>query len=358
MVISDVLSLDVGGSPSGLCGSGQHRWRLPRPHLWWCVVGVALVCLLPAILNLAGADFSSPGRPLDIEATSHMSPGQIVDAIHHTLEGSFNHTILEWSAFCTAMFTVILAFVHFKVKRDIVTPIIAVSLFWAGCMDAFHTLAADRLIDATAANENLIPFTWAICRTFNALIPIICVGVLLLRGSAKSGQSRFWFVSMVSLFFGFLAYGIIHFCATSGQLPRTMFPGSLVTRPWDVAPLVLYLFAGVVVYPAFFRRFRGSFVLAMWLSVLPNLATQFHMAFGSTALFDNHFNIAHFLKIIAYFVPFFGLAADYVRAYREEKAISVRLGDGVVRREDSIPGRGSAQALHSPAWRTARVARR
>ena len=39
------------------------------------------------------------------------------------------------------------------------------------------------------------------------------------------------------------------------------------------------------------------------------------MAFGSTALFDNHFNIAHFLKIIAYLVPLTGLILDYVYTY-------------------------------------------
>ena len=39
-------------------------------------------------------------------------------------------------------------------------------------------------------------------------------------------------------------------------------------------------------------------------------------------LFDDHFNIAHFLKIIAYLVPFSGLALDYIRTYRaEERAV-------------------------------------
>lgn len=36
------------------------------------------------------------------------------------------------------------------------------------------------------------------------------------------------------------------------------------------------------------------------------------MAFGSTELFDAHFNVAHFLKIIAYLVPCTGLLLDYV----------------------------------------------
>ena len=57
----------------------------------------------------------------------------------------------------------------------------------------------------------------------------------------------------------------------------------------------------------------------MLVSVIPQIATQLHMSFGSVALFDSHFNIAHFLKIIAYIVPFLGLLLDYVRTYREEE---------------------------------------
>ena len=61
---------------------------------------------------------------------------------------------------------------------------------------------------------------------------------------------------------------------------------------------------------------------ALVVSALPQITTQAHMAFGSTALFDNHFNIAHFLKIIAYLVPFTGLVLDYVQTHRE-KALAV-----------------------------------
>ena len=53
--------------------------------------------------------------------------------------------------------------------------------------------------------------------------------------------------------------------------------------------------------------------------MIPEIATQVYMAFGSTALFDNYFNIAHFLKIIAYLVPFTGLVLSYMHTYQQEK---------------------------------------
>ncbi len=43
------------------------------------------------------------------------------------------------------------------------------------------------------------------------------------------------------------------------------------------------------------------------------------MAFGSTTLFDNHFNIAHFLKNIAYGCIFFGILIDLVNTVPRQK---------------------------------------
>ena len=144
------------------------------------------ICALPFILNLLGVDFGSSKKSFDLALASQMTGPQVVDSMFYRLTGAFTHTLLEKSAFLVAIFTVFLAFIHFSIKRDITTPVIGLALFCAGSMDAFHTLAADRLIPAVADNRNLIPFTWAICRFFNALIMIVGIGMFLIRG--KPGQ--------------------------------------------------------------------------------------------------------------------------------------------------------------------------
>lgn len=277
---------------------------------------VILVCTLPLLLNLAGLDFGSSAISLDINAATDLSPGALADALHHALEGSYTHTILEWSAFCAAIFTVILAFAHFNIKHDVATPIIGVALLCAGLMDAFHTLAADRLIEAVASNQNLIPFTWALCRLSNALLMMIGVSLFLGGNLQNKWRGNTAFVTAVSLCFGLLAYGIIRICATSENLPQTMFPGELITRPWDVFPLILFAVAGLWIYPTFHRKNPSLFSHSLIISAIPNVVTQTHMAFGSTALFDNHFNIAHFLKIVAYLVPLAGLILDYIQTHQ------------------------------------------
>mgnify|MGYP001794994987 CR=1 FL=1 len=273
------------------------------------------ICILPALLNLLGLDFASDAETLSSEAVRNLSTGQLQEAVHRALAGSYTHTILEWSAFCTAIFTTLLAFACFANKPDVATPILGVALLCAGIMDAFHTLAADRLVEAVADNGNLIPYTWALCRLFNALISIVGTSLLLIGNFGRSWRFNSTVVAGTSSVFVLLAYVTIQICAKSQNLPNTTFPNALITRPWDVLPLLLFLGAGIWLYPAFYRKYPSIFSSALIVSTLPNVATQLHMAFGSTALFDNHFNIAHFLKIIAYLVPLTGLILDYVYTY-------------------------------------------
>ena len=48
--------------------------------------------------------------------------------------------------------------------------------------------------------------------------------IIFARKPKEGDHSNFLFVSLVSLLFGFTAYGVIHYCATSDYLPQTMFP--------------------------------------------------------------------------------------------------------------------------------------
>ena len=231
--------------PTAVSDGARRTTHLPRSIIWVVVA----ICAAPFLLNLVGFDFGSAAHPFDTAGAAHLSRPDLTDTLHHSLAGSFLHTILEWSAFCTAVFTVILAWVHFGIrKNDVIVPVIGVCLLCAGSMDAFHTLVANRLINATASNIDLIPFTWALCRLFNALIMICGIGIVLWRMRRGVLTTPIWFVGTTSIAFGVIAYVTIRFCAISGNLPQTMYPDALITRPFDVAPLVMFIFAGAVVY--------------------------------------------------------------------------------------------------------------
>ncbi len=298
--------------------TGALSKKTKLPH--WMIGSIIFVSLFPAILGLLRYDLGVSKIPPDQLSNLLPSASPDIKVAFKLISGALVHTILEWSAFCTAIFTAIIALLHFKIRRDIVTPIIGIALLCAGAMDAFHTLAADGLIESVADNRDLIPFTWAICRLFNAMIIISGVSIVLIFRLKKWSTSTS-LVFGVSLFFGLIAYAIIHLTAISGNLPKTTFPGTSVTRPYDILPLILFLFAGFYLLPKLYRAFPSMFTHALIISMIPQVATQAHMAFGSEVLFDHHFNIGHFLKVFAYFVPFMGLCFDYMETYKKEAGI-------------------------------------
>ncbi len=282
-------------------------------------------CLAPYLLSLLGVNFVPPTATFDLHQVVNLPEHLQVELFYAHLSGAFTHTILEWSAFCVAILTVFLAAGHYYISKSLTTLIIGSALFLAGCMDAFHTLAADRLIESVADNRDLIPFTWAICRMFNAMILIGGVLLLLQRDSKISGTSNLKVLGLAFVVSTGIAYAIIHYCAVSDSLPQTQYPDSIIKRPYDVLPLLLYLFAGLFLFPRFYHKYPSIFAHALIISMIPEVMVELHMAFGSTELFDNHFNIAHFLKILAYAVPFLGLLMDYIYTYQQkEREIKVR----------------------------------
>ncbi|PCI40467.1 MAG: hypothetical protein COB53_00990 [Elusimicrobia bacterium] len=289
----------------------------------WVSWSILAICILPFLLNLLGIDFGLESIPLESSVAARLSQGQLADALLPRLSAAFTHTILEWSGFCAAIFIVLLSFMHFKVRGNVVTPIISFSLLCAGTMDVFPALAASGLIGGVADNKDLLPLTWAICRLFSALTVLIGASILLRKGQDEERNPKLIVFSCL-LLVG-ISYGLIRLCADSQFLPPTMFPDAIITRPWDVAPLLLFLFSGIFIYPRLYLKFPSTFSYALLISMIPNIFSQLYMAFGSTALFDNSFNIAHFLKIVAYLVPLLGLVMDFIRTSKEMTVIRGRL---------------------------------
>ncbi|MGE3314403.1 MAG: PP2C family protein-serine/threonine phosphatase, partial [Planctomycetaceae bacterium] len=308
--------------------SGDKRVALPGR----LVTAVLLLSVLPAFLNLLGFDFTTIDAPIPAEANEVLLIHRL-EVLEEVSRAEFIHTLLEWSAFCVAIFTAVFAYTNYSVTRDVATPVIGTALFFSGMIDGFRTLAAARLIPTVVDLDHFIPFTWMISRTINAIFLI--AGMLPFVWSSRFGRVRRVetgprFIVLSAILFGLMAYSIIHICAVLPTLPETVFPKSrFAFRPWDLLPLFMYLFAGAVIFPKFHRREPSLFSHAIMVSVIPSAAAQLHAAFGSTALYDNHFNISLYLKIIANLVPMAGLILDYSRAYQNE--VTLRLTEEKLR---------------------------
>ncbi|MBL4906134.1 MAG: response regulator [Sneathiella sp.] len=288
------------------------------PEYWLFIAATLILCLGPIILTLSGVDFASQSTTFNIQelAQQELSKAIVADKMFQALAGGLQHALLEWSSVTIAIITALLPFAHYRINNDITVPIIGVALLSAGLTDAFHTLAATRLIDAVADNAKLIPFTWALSRMFSVLILITGAALILTiyRKTNSKKKNELPFVLLISAVFVGIAYTLVHFSAISSTLPTTQFPDAIITRPYDVVPLVLYFIAAPLFWKLHKRR-PSLFTSSLLITLMPNAILEAHMAFGSSSLFDNHFNIAHYLKIIAYGIPLVGLLMDSVQAH-------------------------------------------
>ena len=274
-------------------------------------LAVLALSLIPAALMTFGVDFSS------------LAPAEAPDAVkqsatyyqYQALRGAIIHALLEWSSVAFALIVAVLAFVHYRTTGEITAPIIGLAMLFSGAMDAFHILAAMRLVLATAPDTDFIPFTWAASRSFNALI--LFTGTLLaLRATRAGTASSPNTLPRVALAFGLVALAVIVITATASDLPNTQFNDSIVSRPYDLFPLAVFLFTA----PFLARLYRATpnpLTASLLLALLPAIALEIHMAFGSRDLFDSNFTVAHGLKILQYAVPFIGMTAEYVRQNRQ-----------------------------------------
>lgn len=277
----------------------------------FCVV--LSVCFVPTLLNWLGFEFASV-TPTSL--TSELALQDNPDQLFYALAGALHHALLEWSAVVIAILTMVLSLVHYRIKKDLTVPTIGIALLCAGFMDAFHTLAATRIIEANTPNTDFIPFTWAISRIFNSTILIVAAVISLWLLGAKSGSQHAqkypirYFVVIALVFFA-VSYWVVNWAASTDSLPQTMFSDAVITRPYDILPLAIFVLAASL-FSSWYRRSHSRLQFSLLLSMLPAITTQLHMAFGSTALFDNHFNIAHALKVVAYGVIFIGLLLDFI----------------------------------------------
>lgn len=272
-----------------------------------------LLCLAPSLLNLIGLDFSYRYTPLS--SISHLSQ----DSLFTALSGTLHHAILEWTSVILSLLIFALSLTHYRLYKDISIPVMGMAILCAGCLDAFHTLAATRVIQANTINLDFIPFTWALSRTFNAGIMVIGTLICLFLykkathvafGDKTQSRKEQKFLIITGAVFAALVFVLISITANSSALPQTMFALAFITRPYDILSLGLFIFAGSLFFNLYKQKPSWA-KFGILVSIIPAIATQLHMALGSVTLFDNHFNIAHTLKIIAYSSAFLGLLIDF-----------------------------------------------
>ncbi|MFQ5654085.1 MAG: ATP-binding protein [Planctomycetota bacterium] len=313
----DVETSQIGRIPPGFTTSSGLRFRR------WALALCAL-CALPALLMLIGMDFSS-SHGLRVEELQGLTGRALAEKAHHLLRSSFIHSLLEWTAVCTALIVGLLAYLQHRLTHEASLAIIGLTLACAGLLDCFHTFAADRFMESLADEERLLSFTWMVSRTLRGVLLLIGVGIFAFSARRSIGRRGGAFVAATCFLLLLASYLLMHASASSSSLPRTIFPGALIRRPYDMLPIIPCLLCAFVVYPRYMRRHPSAFASALSLSLIPQIVGLLYMAFGSTRLHDSAFNVAHTLKIAEYAVPLLGLVVVNMRTFQRQEHLTQEL---------------------------------
>ena len=106
----------------------QNKYNISERIIWM----IASICALPLILHIFGVNFGFVNGQLHLAMISRLIEFEKENDIQEVLRGRYLHTIFVSFSIAIAFLTIILAFIDFRIKGELSTPIVGVALFCAG----------------------------------------------------------------------------------------------------------------------------------------------------------------------------------------------------------------------------------
>jgi|GEM_PF-3408175 len=277
------------------------------PH--FLVFIIILLLGLPYVgLNL-GLDFGVIATKLNNgnEVSSKLLESQI--------RGYFRQTLLQWSGFSLAAVTVLLSFTLYRLNNDKVAFIIGLSVLFSGSVEALHTLLIDGLSIDYTEKYNLDALIWTFSNAMSGLILII--GLLLLISSHGDKSLSISGFILLTLLLVMCAVTIIYYAAEVIQLPNMWFKDALLSRPYEFVSISIYLVLILFIYPIAYRAYPNILVDCIFYMAVTQIVISIYLMLVSNNPYDSAYNIAYFLKVVAYIIPCSCFVINYVFSYTE-----------------------------------------
>ncbi|MCZ6872821.1 MAG: ATP-binding protein [bacterium] len=275
-------------NPTNLANSGQTR----LPNL--LTGAVFVLCTMPLAFKLSSLDQNVLSSTIQ---TSHSL-----------------HMLLEWSAFYTTLSTVLLALIHFCLTRHAIVLIIGVGIGCMGLMDGLHILISDGLLINQASSP--MSFTWTVSRYFAALLLAITACFTMVKQSHSIHRNAS-LILLNTIVFGGLVLGFAHFYVAGGQSHQSNLLHLIASPPNDTISIFVLFLCGMLLFHRLHAKEPNALLHAMVISFIPNMSAQVYMSFLSKTPFDTFFYVAHALKVIAYLLPFIGMAMYHIRSSQQ-----------------------------------------
>ena len=291
----------------------------------WITLLVVAISLIPALLWWLGLGIETGLA----DHTDHLEDWLL--GKHDELGPDFLRTKLVYTIFAgstagIALLTSILGYVHFHIRREIISLLVAIATFWSGAIIALQLLAFHGVGASLYGGHPgiFVQSNWTLSQSFTGLLM-----VALPAGVLSFGNRHKWLTTrhLAFIFVGcaILAYSVIHWSSVSPIFPEAVTGQVLGIRLIELGPFLLFTLAFIIFLPRVHHQCRSTFSLSLWLASIPLICAHLYMALLSETAFDAGFTSAQLMRSGAFLIIFGGLAVDYAKVCQREDELNQRL---------------------------------
>jgi len=212
------------------------------------------------------------------------------------------------------------ALVRFRGTHDRTALILAFGFVLSGMIETIGYFSLNGGLHASAAALAHIPLGWMVSRTLLAVLLLAALAVERFMPTARQPSKE---IAGVLLVVALAAYATsaAFLAAPAAPVPQAL---QVISRPWDLLPAGLFLFAAVAFRSRFRKEKNGGSLYAYSLFIVASLNVACHVAAAfSRHLLDGPFFLAELSKTASYVVMLSGALLDQARLFDQVRTLAV-----------------------------------
>lgn len=285
---------------------------------------VFIICIVPTLLSVFHINLSR-------DTFSNSQTGDITTVPIGTVYNSI------WVLFgiATGIFTFILTFIDFKVKKDISAPIIGLTLFCIAILDMLHLLIAEGVVILPIAFNDALYISWLTGRILTALFLIAGTSLILLIRLKwiRKFEQKIKLLKVLGFTYLLITIFSIIIIVNIEDLPNFIKETTgFIHHPLELLTVLLFFIWGAFIMPKLIKIFPSIFSQLLVLSMIPAIFSAIHMSVSASP-FDTDFNTAQFLRLFSFIIPLIGISLNYSRNISKQHEKNLNLDKEVQERE-------------------------
>jgi diguanylate cyclase (GGDEF)-like protein len=212
------------------------------------------------------------------------------------------------------------ALVRFRGTHDRTALILAFGFVLSGMIETIGYFSLNGGLHGSPAALAHIPLGWMVSRTLLAVLLLAALAVERFMPTARQPSKE---IAGVLLVVALAAYATsaAFLAAPAAPVPQAL---QVISRPWDLLPAALFLFAAIAFRSRFRKEKNGGSLYDYSLFIVASLNVACHVAAAfSRHLLDGPFFLAELSKTVSYVVMLSGALLDQARLFDQVRTLAV-----------------------------------